>query len=54
MAVRVAVHIRPLIEAELAKGCQEILEVAPDQAQVLQLKPLQCRLSIQQCVLSSS
>ncbi|KAF8064520.1 KIN4A [Scenedesmus sp. PABB004] len=32
-AVRVAVHIRPLVEQELAKGCQEILDVAPGSAQ---------------------
>jgi len=34
VAVRVAVHIRPLVENELAKGCQEILEVTSNAAQV--------------------
>ncbi len=34
VAVRVAVHIRPLVENELAKGCQEILDVTPDTPQV--------------------
>jgi len=34
VAVRVAVHIRPLVESEQAKGCQEILDVIPP-AQVL-------------------
>lgn len=34
MAVRVAVHIRPLVEQELAKGCQEILDVSPSTPQV--------------------
>lgn len=34
VAVRVAVHIRPLVENELAKGCQEILDVAPHAPQV--------------------
>lgn len=34
VAVRVAVNIRPLVEQELAKGCQEILDVAPGAAQV--------------------
>lgn len=34
VAVRVAVHIRPLVEQELAKGCQEILDVSPGQPQV--------------------
>eukprot|EP00878_Enallax_costatus_P041256 GHUV01047882.1.p1 GENE.GHUV01047882.1~~GHUV01047882.1.p1 ORF type:complete len:110 (-),score=25.64 GHUV01047882.1:133-462(-) len=34
VAVRVAVHIRPLVEQELAKGCQEILDVVPATAQV--------------------
>lgn len=33
-AVRVAVHIRPLVENELAKGCQEILDVTPNTPQV--------------------
>lgn len=35
VAVRVAVNIRPLVEQELAKGCQEILDVTPGIAQVL-------------------
>lgn len=34
VAVRVAVNIRPLVEQELAKGCQEILDVTPGTAQV--------------------
>lgn len=34
VAVRVAVHIRPLVENELAKGCQEILDVTPHNPQV--------------------
>jgi hypothetical protein len=34
VAVRVAVHIRPLVENELAKGCQEILDVTPNTPQV--------------------
>lgn len=34
VAVRVAVHIRPLVENELAKGCQEILDVTPGAPQV--------------------
>jgi hypothetical protein len=35
VAVRVAVHIRPLVENELAKGCQEILDVTPNTPQVV-------------------
>jgi hypothetical protein len=34
VAVRVAVHIRPLVENELAKGCQEILDVTCNTPQV--------------------
>ncbi|WIA39358.1 hypothetical protein OEZ86_005467 [Tetradesmus obliquus] len=34
VAVRVAVHIRPLVEQELAKGCQEILDVSPSTPQI--------------------
>lgn len=34
-SVCVAVNIRPLIGAELVEGCQECLQVAAEQAQVL-------------------
>ena len=33
-AVCVAVHIRPLVDAELAQGCQPCLTVTPGQPQV--------------------
>ena len=33
-AVCVAVHIRPLVDAELAQGCQPCLNVTPGQPQV--------------------
>lgn len=53
--MRVAVHIRPLVENELAKGCQEILEVAPNSSQVRgvrashsMLLALGCEPSLQQ------
>lgn len=34
-SVRVAVHIRPLIDAELVEGCQTCLSVSPGQSQVI-------------------
>lgn len=37
-AVCVAVHIRPLVDAELAQGCQPCLTVTPGQPQVGNMK----------------
>ncbi len=36
-AVCVAVHIRPLVESELAEGCQTCLSVTPGQPQARNL-----------------
>jgi hypothetical protein len=47
VAVRVAVHIRPLVEQELAKGCQEILDVSPGQPQVGDITALKQRMPLQ-------
>ena len=44
-AVCVAVHIRPLVDAEVAQGCQPCLHVTPGQPQVASLLPAKYRIA---------